>query len=561
MAHGLDESLQELGAERVELTGLDRQSLDYMLRRQLRVDRLPAELLNFVVERAHGNPFVAGEIVLALRSKGIVSVSGSRLEFDEKEDLQKLALPTSVKSLIIMRLDQLPTDELLACKLASIFGITFPKDGLAYVWSREGYTVERLWSALNALEQKQHMLQQTSAKMYMFTQPLVAEACVDTILYERRARIHLLISEFYTTSLMEPVMPTPPSRNEPGVFQVMPKLTPMLPDLGPAAPRSARLAPSVHGSELDADDAKTVSMADSESANSTFGPRADSKAAAASAFALATPSSRRLSRASSAGGSDPTLNQSARLSESAADAVAGGSLSKISHSRLGVATATSLKPDAVETHGSFLSTGNSIKNITSPWGTKRPGSGASPLAKRPAWARSSSIDGTQERLSRKIGENYVSACLFSTRCPQSAALAALQHLNSKWTLAQGRRRREGQSRASAAPAIVQKAFKIQSVYDVEEAKEMELFRKYKKLFDFFMKESLSSEKNVRAMERDLEINNKAWKKAVAAGDRKLAQQIRDKSLHIFSKFRKHGVKSDCVHLDMFKNVRKVMKQM
>lgn len=101
-----------------------------------------------------------------------------------------------MKDLIVMRLDKLPSHELLVCKLGSIFGITVPKAGLEFVWRKEGYNDEKLWPALISLEQR-GILHPISSFEYTFTQPLVAEACMDTILFERRARIHLMIAKYY----------------------------------------------------------------------------------------------------------------------------------------------------------------------------------------------------------------------------------------------------------------------------------------------------------------------------------------------------------------------------
>eukprot|EP00466_Bigelowiella_natans_P010101 jgi/Bigna1/144738/aug1.91_g19446 len=200
----IDQVLQKRSAVKLQIEGLDAPSMNMMLCQQLNVKKIPDPVLNFIVHRAHCNPFVASEILGALRAKGVISVSSSndnaddgKVKFDETEDLERLQLPRSIKDLITMRLDNLPNHELLVCKLASIFGITVPKGGLEFVWLKEGYPPEKLWPALISLEQK-GIMHQPSASEYSFTQPLVAEACIDTILYERRARIHLMISKYYT---------------------------------------------------------------------------------------------------------------------------------------------------------------------------------------------------------------------------------------------------------------------------------------------------------------------------------------------------------------------------
>eukprot|EP00466_Bigelowiella_natans_P010102 jgi/Bigna1/144739/aug1.91_g19447 len=137
---------------------------------------------------------------------------------------------------------------------------------------------------------------------------------------------------------------------------------------------------------------------------------------------------------------------------------------------------------------------------------------------------------------QKIGEHYVSACLISGRCPEQAVAAALRHLNEMWK-AHKHIRNSGQ-----AAVMVQKAFKIQSLYMIESAKELELFVKHKKIFETVLKGSDAVKRNIELAEKDLENRNILWQKAIKDGDRKKATEIVNESLNVYKKFRNNGIK-------------------
>mmetsp|Transcript_7749 Transcript_7749/g.15109 ORF Transcript_7749/g.15109 Transcript_7749/m.15109 type:complete len:1972 (-) Transcript_7749:157-6072(-) len=626
----LHTELHRRNAIKIEIKGLNAHWMHVMLKNQLGVEKIPDRVLNFVVERAHSNPFVASEILLALKNKGIITIEKTRgVIFDEREDLDKLKLPTSVKSLIIMRLDQLPNHEMLVCKLASIFGITLPRGGLEYVWTKEGYPVDKLWPALISLEQR-GIIHQPSSSEYTFTQPLVAEACIDTILYERRARIHLIIANYYYNRMkadeLDTVTLSGLRRRSRGVrrtvsVEFLPSISTIKGDASSKTFTQKKLDRSLNTSTV-------AKGADGDAKTQAFNPLAiyTSKDAKMMFKALEnlpkTPENRAvLMKAremlkdgkskgmttidsiaslemdeSSYEGSVSTFRSMSAIS-STRDRSNGAIENNVRSGHRSNANTTVAKPQLPLLDMEYSETDR--KDVTG--GVKGGVDGGRGLSPASAWSRggasaasastpstpakhsrsSTVIDGDLkagwvgkihpimtrlnsleknqrhsvdcDAVKQKIGDHYVSACLISGRCPSEAAIAALEHLNEMW-----KNKRTLQHNAQAA-ILVQKAFKIQSVYNLEQAKQMELFRKHKKLFDTMLRGHEAKRNNIKHAEANLQMHNRMWKEAIQSGDKKKANEIVNKGLQIYSKFRNQGIKSDVAeNLEMFTKNRKLI---
>jgi len=562
LVEALARHLKQRDALKLEIKGLEPPDMHRMLRQQLNVTEIPERVLQFIVHRAHSNPFVASEILSALRSKGVVKVQAGAVKFDEREDLEKLQLPRSIKDLITMRLDNLPNHELLVCKLASIFGITVPRGGLEFVWTREGYPAEKLWPALISLEHR-GIMHQSSSSEYTFSQPLVAEACIDTILYERRARIHLIISKYYVFRMKaeQDHIDAQKHRNQ----------------VSPLSSRVRRRSISVEWSSKLNRNITSPTESNGEKVESEERIRTKAQVEQKSSTTQQhTPSDQREKASCS---NNPLLAGSqATNTKKIKKHRRGMTLESMASLELSDQSLQTSKPSLNDYRAPhmFMQTmpiGSDIKRgKEEDEDGKRGLIGASisdmsasniNLNREPGWRptlqRLKSIEARErssldcDAVKQKVGDHYVSACLISGRCPDSAAKAALEHLNEMWQL-----RRNMRSRGQAA-LLVQKAFKIQSLYMVESAMDLELFVKHKKIFETVLKGSDAVKRNVELAEKDLEAADKAWKEAIIAGNRKKATQIVNQSLNVYKKFRSQGIKSNKVEkLEMMQKNRKLL---
>jgi predicted ATPase len=100
-----------------------------LVRARLGVDALPEALAQQVAEKAEGNPLLAEEIVSFLSERGIIRTINGILDFDATA--VATALPASLQSLLIARVDRLAQDDRVLLQAASVIGRRFNPQLLA----------------------------------------------------------------------------------------------------------------------------------------------------------------------------------------------------------------------------------------------------------------------------------------------------------------------------------------------------------------------------------------------------------------------------------------------
>ena len=84
-----------------------------------------------VEERAEGNPLFIEQLTYSMRDTGQVVVEKGVLRGRSDQELRRSQIPDSVQRVITSRLDQLPPEEALTLKVASVIGVRFPVRALA----------------------------------------------------------------------------------------------------------------------------------------------------------------------------------------------------------------------------------------------------------------------------------------------------------------------------------------------------------------------------------------------------------------------------------------------
>mmetsp|Transcript_2391 Transcript_2391/g.3568 ORF Transcript_2391/g.3568 Transcript_2391/m.3568 type:complete len:411 (+) Transcript_2391:1429-2661(+) len=199
----------------MSLGGLEEKKyVDALLCQRLRCVNIDPSIVEFVNKYSKGNPFVCVEVVRTLSDRGMLeyketlsSSTTGRLGtciLAKGVILRNLKLPTSIRSLLTMRLDHLPASELLVSKLASVLGVQFDREALFHIFEVEGGGAYRFGSALLSLEKKGIICETTGVySMLQFTSPMLQEACLRTMSLELRASIHLNIAAYYEKVLLE----------------------------------------------------------------------------------------------------------------------------------------------------------------------------------------------------------------------------------------------------------------------------------------------------------------------------------------------------------------------
>jgi class 3 adenylate cyclase/tetratricopeptide (TPR) repeat protein len=154
---------------------------------------LPATARTALVERAEGVPLYAVETVRSLIDRDAVVPRDGRYVFVEDPglDLDRLAAPASLQTLIAARLDALSPDERHTAQDASVLGMSFTAESLATVSG-----VVDLGPVLNSLVRKEVLELQRDPRspergQYRFLQALVRQVAYDTLSRRDRKARHL----------------------------------------------------------------------------------------------------------------------------------------------------------------------------------------------------------------------------------------------------------------------------------------------------------------------------------------------------------------------------------
>ena len=140
-----------------------------------------------VTARAEGNPYFAEEVVRSLISSGAVvrDETGWRLT-DRTTDI---SIPGTIQGVIVARVDRLDDDVKQVLKIASVIGRSFLYRVLNALDDADAALDEHL-AGLKQLELIRERRKQPELE-FLFTHALVQEATYDSILVDRRRKLHL----------------------------------------------------------------------------------------------------------------------------------------------------------------------------------------------------------------------------------------------------------------------------------------------------------------------------------------------------------------------------------
>ena len=174
LAGALAELRRARALESIALSGLDRGSVGALVRARAGGD-LGDELVDVVAERTEGNPFFVEEIVRHL------------------EGGTELAVPQSVKDLVLRRLRRLEEPARRALAAAAVFGREFELEALASATETEA---DELLDVMEEAVAARVLVESAEAPgRYAFAHALIRETIYEQLSRARRARLHRRVGE------------------------------------------------------------------------------------------------------------------------------------------------------------------------------------------------------------------------------------------------------------------------------------------------------------------------------------------------------------------------------
>jgi serine/threonine protein kinase/tetratricopeptide (TPR) repeat protein len=183
---GFSHPLEKLAVHRVlDLADLDAEDAERLVAVRLGVERVPAELMRFVRERAGGHPQMIEEILKALVEARAVTVADGSL-VSMKLVGQDLALPKTLRGLVASRVSRLAAADRAILQGAAVLGEPINAAVLAQMTALDLTALERSLAVLR----DRGFVVHTGPLELMFTSPIVREVVVDALTAEAAREMH-----------------------------------------------------------------------------------------------------------------------------------------------------------------------------------------------------------------------------------------------------------------------------------------------------------------------------------------------------------------------------------
>ena len=162
------------------------------------VEGFSSEVIKNLLKRAGGNPFFIQEFVRMLIEQGALELSQGKWRVVPPTVIEEIDLPTSLRTLMLARIDRLPDNLRQLLRDASVIGLQFTLRLLQEVERRLGRTaaIRPMLERLVELE----LLEPRSVdgeEGYGFTHILTQETIYQNILYQDRIDLHQVVAQSY----------------------------------------------------------------------------------------------------------------------------------------------------------------------------------------------------------------------------------------------------------------------------------------------------------------------------------------------------------------------------
>jgi class 3 adenylate cyclase len=153
-------------------------------------EHLPAPVNEAILKKSGGNPFFVEEVVRSLIDAGMLHRAGDR--WRAREEITSVAVPESIQSVILSRVDRLEEESKQVLQSAAVIGRLFPRRLLA-----DTTTAPELERILWGLEDRGLIYEDRVVPEveYSFRHALTQETVYQSILRRHRAVIHQSVAE------------------------------------------------------------------------------------------------------------------------------------------------------------------------------------------------------------------------------------------------------------------------------------------------------------------------------------------------------------------------------
>ncbi|RLC89456.1 MAG: hypothetical protein DRI37_03750, partial [Chloroflexi bacterium] len=161
------------------------------------LDNLPEALINTILTRAEGNPFYIEEFVRMLIEKDLVKPSKGQWAVASTGILQTIHIPTSLRGLMMARVDRLPEELRRLLRDAAVIGLQFSAPLLEEIERRQYGGTPNLIPSLERLVDMGLLVARPEAgeQVYAFRHILTQDSLYHSLLRSQRPELHRTVAE------------------------------------------------------------------------------------------------------------------------------------------------------------------------------------------------------------------------------------------------------------------------------------------------------------------------------------------------------------------------------
>jgi predicted ATPase len=196
-AHPLATTMQRMNREKLyeELTlkRLTEEQTNNMVNSIFGTPNIPQKLSNYIVSETEGNPLYIEEVLKSLIEDELITQDESTGKWDF--DSKKIAnIPTTIKDIILTRINRLESDARKVLEWGSIIGPVFPLDIMLQLGElEEDIVLESLERTTNARLIYEELLE--SEVVYKFNHSKIQEVIYSELSLARKMRMHCRVGE------------------------------------------------------------------------------------------------------------------------------------------------------------------------------------------------------------------------------------------------------------------------------------------------------------------------------------------------------------------------------
>jgi len=194
LAEALVEWNRERAATRLQLGRLSREACSSLLAGMFGQQSISNEFSEAIYKETEGNPFFIEEVIKALIEGGqIYRQSGAW----ERQAIEELAIPQSIKEAIGRRLNRLSSEGTEALQVAAVLGKTFEFNELLTALEPDGSQSKQEGTLLDLLDEalSAQLIRAGGGESFAFTHDKIREVLYEELNPVRRRRMHLRVAE------------------------------------------------------------------------------------------------------------------------------------------------------------------------------------------------------------------------------------------------------------------------------------------------------------------------------------------------------------------------------